>query len=83
MHHASKALLVAGLLILGGCSTAPTTEAPAVAADPKLAAVTPDENLMTGSRIPKRQGTDRMLKTVGAQEARDAMDAAPRPMNSQ
>jgi len=36
---------------------------------------------MTGSRL-KRDSTDRMLKAVGAQGARDEMNNAPRPLDS-
>lgn len=36
---------------------------------------------MTGSRL-KRDSTERMLKAVGAQGARDEMNNAPRPLDS-
>lgn len=41
-----------------------------------------DEHQMTGSRIPKRTSTDRSLRTIGSRDARDAMDAAPRPLDA-
>lgn len=41
-----------------------------------------DGHHMTGSRIAKRTSTDRVLKTVGARSARDAMEQAPRPLSA-
>ncbi len=68
-------------LALAGCASAPQDE-PAVAGE-KLANNTAgqDGNQMTGSRL-KRDSTDRMLKAVGAQGARDEINAAPTPLRS-
>lgn len=67
------------LLALGGCASAPD-QAPApgqqVAANSRAA---DDEQPMTGSRL-KRKSTDRLLHTVGSQDARDALDSAPDPI---
>ena len=85
--HAALTPLAPGALVvliaLAGCSTpaAPPPAASPAAVAPALAAQE-DEHAMTGSRIPKRKSTDRMLKTVGGQEARDAMDSVPRPLDS-
>lgn len=38
-----------------------------------------DGHQMTGSRLKDRSSTDRMLKAVGAQGAKDEMRNAPRP----
>ncbi|MEW7847139.1 hypothetical protein AB2N08_00415 [Massilia aurea] len=84
MHNAMKATLAACLTALAACTTPPPTQpvnTPAATA-PAIAAVVPEDQLMTGSRIPQRKSTDRMLKTVGAQDARDAMDSALQPLNS-
>lgn len=74
-------LAVAGMLnLLAGCASTPD-EDPA----PTMAEVAAGTNTagtgghaMTGSRL-KRDSTDRMLKAVGAQGARDEMRNAPRP----
>lgn len=67
------------LLALGGCANAPG-QAPApreqMAANSRVA---DDEQPMTGSRL-KRKSTDRLLHTVGSQDARDALDSAPDPI---
>ncbi|OON63180.1 hypothetical protein B0920_07180 [Massilia sp. KIM] len=85
MDHAPKALILSGILLLGGCSLpqqAEETPAPAeAAAGPALAATSQDRNL-TGSRIPNPQTTDRVLRSVGQQEVRNAMDSAPRPLQT-
>lgn len=85
MHHASNILALAAsiaLLALAGCSSpAQQTAAAAPEAGAALAAQA-DEHAMTGSRIPKRTSTDRMLKTVGSREARDAMDTSLRPLDA-
>jgi len=82
-----KTLMLAGLATLAACTTAPagqTPPAPAEAAQ-KIAAApaAPLEESMTGSRIRKRSndGGDRTVKTVGARDARDALDSAMRPLN--
>jgi hypothetical protein len=41
-----------------------------------------DGHQMTGSRLKDRTSTDRMLKAVGAQGAKDEMRNAPRPLDS-
>lgn len=83
MHHAFKALAFCAplaLLALAGCSS-PQQAGAAAPATPALAAQE-DDHSMTGSRIPKRTSTDRMLKTVGSREARDAMDTSLRPLDA-
>lgn len=70
-------------LTLGGCAVAPpddggTPGAQAVANN----TAGQDGHQMTGSRL-KRDSTDRMLKAVGAQGARDEIDKAPRPLQTQ
>lgn len=84
MSFSLNALSLVGVLALAGCASSPATQAPTPpAASPALASVAPvDEEMMTGSRIPKRKTTDRMLKTIGAQEARDALDRSLVPLNS-
>ena len=83
MRDALKVAALGALVALVGCSSPPqpTPEAAPATAAPALAAQQ-DEHEMTGSRIPKRKSTDRMLKTVGAQDARDAMDSAMRPLDA-
>ena len=88
MHDALKALALGALVALVGCGSPPqstpqsTPAAAPAAAAPTVAAAQEDQHEMTGSRIPKRKSTDRMLKTVGAQDARDAMDSAMRPLDA-
>ena len=69
-------------LALSGCATAPDPDpAPTmaeVAADVSNTAGQ-DGHGMTGSRLAKRTSTDRMLKAVGAQGAKDEIRNAPRP----
>jgi len=84
MHDSLKATLAACLAALAGCTTPPPAQpvtTPAATA-PAIAAVVAEDQLMTGSRIPQRKSTDRMLKTVGARDARDAMDSALQPLNA-
>lgn len=69
-------------LVLAGCATAPETDTGPTMAE--VAAGTAnmagqDGHDMTGSRIAKRTSTDRMLKAVGAQGAKDELRNAPRP----
>jgi len=78
MQHASTILALGALAALLGCGSPARQQA---AAGPALAAQD-DAHSMTGSRIPQRKSTDRMLKTVGAREVRDALDSAPRPHDS-
>ncbi|MEX5746729.1 hypothetical protein [Massilia sp. X63] len=70
-------------LALAGCAAAPQDEGDAAGA-PAVANNTAgqDGHQMTGSRL-KRDSTDRMLKAVGAQGARDEIDKAPRPLQTQ
>lgn len=85
MQHASKLFALGALVALAGCVSAPppaTAQAAAPAGAAPALAVQEDDHSMTGSRIPKRKSTDRMLKTVGAQDARDAMDSAMRPLDA-
>ena len=69
-------------LALAGCATAPEADTGPTMAE--VAAGTAntagqDGHNMTGSRLAKRTSTDRMLKAVGAQGARDELRNAPRP----
>lgn len=41
-----------------------------------------DDHAMTGSRLQKRTTTDRMLRSVGSRDARDALETAPRPLDA-
>ena len=88
----SKVPLVLLLAALAGCASPPATEqapasppaAAAAAAAQQTAANAPLDEPMTGSRIRKRNadGGDRTVKTVGAQDARNALDTSVRPLNS-
>lgn len=82
MTHLSKALIAPLVLTLAACATAPGTEQPALpaAAAPAIAAKADDETL-TGSRIPKRGGGDRTVKTVGSRDARDSFDNQSKPLD--
>ncbi|RNF32050.1 hypothetical protein NM04_03945 [Massilia aurea] len=84
MQHLPKALTGVFVLTLAACTTAPTTDqpTPAAAAAPAIAAKVDDETL-TGSRIPKKGGGDRTVKTVGARDARDSFDNQAKPMDRQ
>jgi starvation-inducible outer membrane lipoprotein len=84
MQHLPKALIGVSVLTLAACTTAPTTDQPAPAATvaPTVAAKVDDET-MTGSRIPKKGGGDRVVKTVGARDARDSFDNQAKPMDRQ
>ncbi|VXC67330.1 hypothetical protein [Massilia sp. 9I] len=72
-------------LALAGCATQEVgpgpTEQELVASAGNTAGQ--DGHQMTGSRIKDRTSTDRMLKAVGAQGAKDEMANAPRPLSSQ
>ena len=69
-------------LALTGCASAPDTDP-----TPTMAEVAADSyntagkdgHTMTGTRMSKRTSTDRMLKAVGAQGAKDELRNAPRP----
>ena len=70
------------ILALTGCASGPhapdaVTEAERVATASNTAGQ--DGHQMTGSRLKDRTSTDRMLKAIGAQGARDEMRNAPRP----
>lgn len=82
MQHLSKLLSGAFVLTLAACTTAPAGEQPTPpqAAAPAVAAKVDDETL-TGSRIPKRGGGDRTVKTVGARDARDSFDNQSKPLD--
>lgn len=84
MMHLSRALIAPIVLTLAACATAPGTEQPRppAAAAPAIAAKADDETL-TGSRIPKRGGGDRTVKTVGARDARDSFDNQAKPLDRQ
>lgn len=84
MQHMNKLLTAAFVLALAACATGPTVEqpTPAAAAAPAIAAKIDDETL-TGSRIPKKGGGDRSVKTIGARDSRDAFDNQAKPMDRQ
>jgi starvation-inducible outer membrane lipoprotein len=84
MQHLPKALIGVSVLTLAACTTAPATEqpAPAAAAAPAIAAKVYDET-NTGSRIPKKGGGDRTVKTVGSRDARDSFDNQAKPLDRQ
>jgi uncharacterized lipoprotein YajG len=83
MHSTTKFLFAASLLALAACQAPPTGQEPTAAAAAPAVAVAPDDHNMTGSRIKGRTSTDRILKAMGQQEVRNAMDSAPRPLQSQ
>lgn len=66
---------------LAGCATPQAPDAPTEAELIASAGNTAgqDGHQMTGSRLKDRTSTDRMLKAVGAQGAKDEMRNAPRP----
>ena len=81
MRNALNALLAVGALVLAGCSTAPKNEElPAAAKGPEIASS--HDKQITGSRIPNPKTTDRVLRSIGQQEARSAMEGAPRPLQT-
>ncbi|TXF96829.1 hypothetical protein [Massilia arenae] len=84
MQHLPKALIGVFVLTLAACTAAPTTDqpTPAAAAAPTVAAKVDDET-MTGSRIPKKGGGDRTVKTIGSRDARDSFDNQTKPMDRQ
>jgi uncharacterized lipoprotein YajG len=85
MKNITSGLLLAGALLLAGCAANPVDGAPATAqASPQEQAADgkPDDHSVTGSRLAKRS-SDRMLKSVGSQEARNAMDSNPRPLKGE
>jgi outer membrane murein-binding lipoprotein Lpp len=83
--NAMKALtaaLVTMACMLAGCATTQDKDAGPTAAQVSadgVAMVADDGHAMTGSRMAKRTSTDRMVKSVGAQGAKDEMRNAPRP----
>ena len=80
-----KTLAAGGALLalaLAGCTTAPEADTGPTMAEVAAGTVNTagqDGHNMTGSRIANRTSTDRMLKAVGAQGARDELRNAPRP----
>ena len=82
MQHLPKALIGVSVLTLAACTTAPGADQPAppAAAAPAIAAKIDDEAL-TGSRIPKKGGGDRTVKTVGSRDARDSFDNQAKPLD--
>lgn len=86
MKTVAAALAVGMTLVLAGCAMPERkTEAELAGAAPAGMAASntaQDEHLMTGSRLPKRVSTDRMLKSVGSRDARDALETSPRPLDS-
>jgi hypothetical protein len=83
MNQIHSGLLLAGALLLAGCAADPAASAAGAQAAAQEQATDSkwDDDKLTGSRLAKRS-TDRMLKAVGAQEVRDAMDSNPRPLNA-
>jgi hypothetical protein len=85
MKNINSGLLLAGALLLAGCATNAVEGAPggtSAVAQEQAAGNKLDDSKLTGSRLAKRS-TDRMLKSVGAQEARNAMDSNPRPLKGE
>ena len=76
-----KIAAICAALALAGCATQEVPEGPTEAELIANAGNTAgqDGHQMTGSRLKDRTSTDRMLKAVGAQGARDEMRNAPRP----
>nr|WP_314544095.1 hypothetical protein [uncultured Massilia sp.] len=73
--------ILAAAIVLVGCAT---SSAPMSEPDPAAAqGVQPlaSNDTITGSRIPARS-TDRLLRTVGNADHRDAMDSSPKPLES-
>lgn len=82
MHSTTKFLFAAALLSLAACSTPPTgQDLPAPAAGPVLAGEN-DEHSPTGSRL-KKGNNGRILKAMGQQDMRNALDSQPRPLAAQ
>ncbi len=82
MHNASKALLAASALVLAGCSAPPAIEEAPPAVASQETGTSQDHNI-TGSRIKNRKDTDRVVRTMSQQDAKNAMDSGPRPLQSQ
>jgi hypothetical protein len=84
MKNALHAVAVTSLLALGACSTVDTKPAadPAPANQPQNVASNDSDNSMTGSRLPGKR-TDRLVRSIGSQDYKDAKDAQARPLNSQ
>lgn len=82
MQTLSIGCVLAALLALGGCATAPQAQALAGQRLAAASAASDDEAPMTGTRLSKRKTTDRMVRSVGAQDARNALDSAPDPLRS-
>lgn len=81
MQRTTTFLFAASLLALSGCQSTPSgQDLPPGAAGPEVAQQ--EEKKLTGSRFQLRT-TDRMLRAMGQQEVRNAMDSAPRPLQSQ
>ncbi|UVW27873.1 hypothetical protein [Massilia sp. H6] len=74
------AAAVCAVLVLGltGCASAPDTDPGPTMAEVGAGTAGQDEQALTGSRLAKRSSTDRMLKTVGAQGAKDELRNVPR-----
>lgn len=81
MHRVTLALL--GLLALSACHSTPTSAPAATLTDKQapLANAEQEPDKITGSRI-ARKSSDRMIKSVGAREARDALETQPTPLKS-
>lgn len=78
--------LLALALALGGCASTATPASPDAPdvqkqADEQAALDSKWEKPMTGSRLNKRS-TDRVVKSVGSQDARDALDRNARPLDA-
>lgn len=77
-------VVVCALMALAGCAAVPQEDQASAPMQVAAAGNTAgqDGHQMTGSRLKDRTSTDRMLKAVGAQGARDEMNNAPRPLQT-
>jgi hypothetical protein len=87
MKTAAHVLALVAVLALSACSTVEPQPAPGATPGAQAQNLArnnnnDDDNKLTGSRIPGKR-TDRMLKSVGSQDYKDAKDAQARPLNSQ
>lgn len=83
MRYFSPAILAATALFIGGCSSPPEPASTTAPASAGQTASRQTDEMLTGSRIPNRKTTERLVKSVGAQEARDALNGQPKPLKSE
>ena len=82
MRHATTARVSAALLALAGGAAPPVPEElPPALAGPEIAGS--GEHQRTGSRIRNAKSNDRLVRAVGQQGYREAMDSQPRPLNAE